>query len=985
MTNALTHRRMIVFHGGQRSKVEGQREKNKQMKKVFWFQKAVFCVITSLILLIGCNTNKTTEIDLSGEWRFLMDPHDEGIAEKWYEGYLPETINLPGSMTSNNKGFDVGYDTEFIGNFWPMRHNPDYRWYKDTNYEPYLDDDAFLFPFWLISDKHYLGRAWYQKEIDIPDSWEGTNVELLLERCHWETQVWLNNMYLGTQNSLGIPHRYELTEMIEPGRHTISIAVDNRLKDIDVGSDSHSISDNTQTSWNGIIGDIKLIQTDRVSISHVNIFPDVENKQVLLEIEFKNIIGHSQQGNIRVQAKEIGSMSPHIIDPLTTDTEVKDGVSVISLSYPMGEEMLLWDEFQPNLYELTVDLTAGAYRDKVQERFGMRDFSISGTNFTINGRPIFLRGTLECAIFPKTGYPPTDVDSWERIIRICRDHGLNHLRFHSWCPPKAAFVAADNMGFYYQVEASSWTHVGDGNPIDQWLYEETELMLREYGNHPSFVMMSHGNEPHGPNRVEYLAKYLDHWKVRDARRLYTAGAGWPIIPESDYHNSASRARIQGWGQELNSIVNSQPPRTNFDWSAAVSSYDKPLVSHEIGQWCVYPNLDEIEKYDGVMKPTNFQIFKRSFEANHMLHLAGQFLMASGKLQAKLYKADIEAALRTRGQGGFQLLDLHDFPGQGTALVGVLDAFWEEKGYISPEKFRRFCNETVALARLDRRIFTENDTLIAHIEVAHFGETPLQGINPLWKLLHDNKIIAEGHLGQRNIPIGNGIELGTITYGFRKVSSPRKLVLQVDIADFANSWDIWVVPEEQTLYADDVRVVDQLDQASITYLEEGGKLLLSIGKGRVAPEMGGEVGVGFSSIFWNTAWTNKQKPHTLGILCDPDHPALKLFPTEYHSNWQWWDAMRHADAIKLDMFPPNYEPIVRIIDDWVTNRRLALLLEAKVEKGSILISGTDLINNLENRPMARQLRSSLVNYMVESSFNPSHQISATDLQRIHSNN
>ncbi len=954
------------------------------MKKALWFRKALFCLITSMPLLIGCNTRQTKEIDLAGEWRFQMDPHDQGIAEKWYDVHLPEAIALPGSMTSNNKGFPVGYDTEFIGNFWPTRHDPDYKWHEDKNYKPFLSDDEFMFPFWLISANYYLGKAWYQKQIEIPADWQGKRIELYLERCHWETQVWLNDHHLGSQNSLGTPHRYELTGIVEPGIHTISIAVDNRLKDIDVGSDSHSISDNTQTSWNGIIGEIKLTQRDPVSISQVTITPDVENKQVILDIEVKNITGESRPGSIKVEAKAIGKASPHIVDPVLTDAEIKNGVSVISLSYPMGEDMLLWDEFNPNLYELTVDLSTGSYRDKVQERFGMRDFSISGTNFTINGRPIFLRGTLECAIFPKTGYPPTDVASWERIIQICRNHGLNHLRFHSWCPPKAAFIAADNMGFYYQVEASSWTHVGDGQPIDQWLYEETERMLREYGNHPSFVMMSHGNEPHGENRIEYLAKYLSYWKAQDARRLFTAGAGWPIIPESDYHNSASRARIQGWGQELNSIVNNQRPRTNFDWSAVVSSYDKPLVSHEIGQWCVYPNFREIEKYDGVMKPTNFHLFKRSLEANHMLHLADQFLMASGKLQAKLYKADIEAALRTRGQAGFQLLDLHDFPGQGTALVGVLDAFWDEKGYISPEAFRRFCNETVPLARLDKRVFTENDTLTAHIEVAHFGEKPLNDVNPQWKLLQDNKVIAEGFLGKRNIPIGNGIQLGTIIYQFQKELTPRKLIIQVEIADFVNSWDIWVVPEEQRLYASDVRVVSQLDKESITYLEEGGKILLSLGRGKVAPEMGGEVGVGFSSIFWNTAWTNKQKPHTLGILCDPDHPALELFPTEYHSNWQWWDAMRHADAIKLDMFSPSYEPIVRIIDDWVTNRQLALLIEAKVGKGSILISGADLIHHLENRPMGRQLRSSLLNYMTGASFEPKHQISAAELQKIQNN-
>ncbi|HKL32706.1 MAG TPA: hypothetical protein VJ919_09235, partial [Tangfeifania sp.] len=466
----------------------------------------------------------------------------------------------------------------------------------------------------------------------------------------------------------------------------------------------------------------------------------------------------------------------------------------------------------------------------------------------------------------------------------------------------------------------------------------------------------------------------------DNRRVYTSAAGWPVLEANEFHN-IPQPRIQGWGEELNSIINSEPPKTSYDWSDKVTGDGTPVVSHEIGQWCVYPNFKEIEKYSGVLKPKNFEIFRESLNAHHMGHLADSFLLASGKLQALCYKADIEAALRTPGFAGFQLLDLHDFPGQGTALVGVLDPFWEEKGYISPEEYRRFSNTTVPLARIEKRIFTEGETMTAGIEVAHFGEHPLDGINPSWQIIQNNEIVAEGTLGQRDIPIGNAIQLGDVVYKFQKENKPRKLTLKVGVENFENSWEIWVYPENNQTETDEIRIVENLNASTIDYLQNGGKVLLSLGKGKVAPEMGGDVGVGFSSIFWNTAWTGGQKPHTLGILCNPEHPALELFPTEYHSNWQWWDAMSHSDAIQLDSFAVELKPIVRIIDDWVSNRRLALLFEAKVGEGSILVSGVDLVNNLENRPEARQLLASLKKYMAGEEFSPSVELNEKEVQNI----
>jgi hypothetical protein len=938
------------------------------MKHYFLFVLAIF--------FYACANQDSSTINLSGEWMFQTDPEDRGMDEKWFNIELQETVQLPGSMVENGKGDDITLETQWTGGV----RNPD--WFNDPNYSPYVDPNNVRFPFWLQPEKKYYGAAWYQKKFTVPSNWNNQTVRLTLERPHWESTVWINGEPVGMQNSLAVPHVFNVSPFIKAGENILTVRIDNRTKDIDVGENSHSISDHTQSNWNGIVGEISLNVTGKITFENVEIFTDISSKTAEIRATVNNTLADKQTVTFTTNArlKKTGEAT----GGKSWKFEITPGKNSVKMNYPLGEDALLWDEFNPNVYELLLSLKSGNEKDNYAVDFGLREFIADGTRFAINGRPVFLRGTLECAIFPLTGYPPTDTDYWKKIYTAVKDHGLNHVRFHSWCPPRAAFIAADEMGIYLQVECSSWpnqsTQLGSGLPVDQYIWDESKRIVAEYGNHPSFVMMASGNEPGGPKYREFLAEFLTHWKENDNRRVYTSAAGWPVLAGNDFHN-IPQPRIQGWGEELNSIINAEPPKTNYDWSDKVTEDGTPVISHEIGQWCVYPNFREIEKYTGVLKPKNFEIFRESLNDHHMGHLADSFLLASGKLQALCYKADIEAALRTPGFAGFQLLDLHDFPGQGTALVGVLDPFWEEKGYISPEEYRRFSNSTVPLARLEKHIFTEGETMTAGIEVAHFGEYPLKAVNPTWHIIQNNNIIAEGTLGQRDISIGNAIQLGKVDYKFAIENTPRKLTLKIGVGDFENLWDVWVYPENVAKETEEIKMVENLNSSTLSYLENGGKVLLSLGKGKVSSEMGGAVGVGFSSIFWNTAWTGGQKPHTLGILCNPAHPALKLFPTEYHSNWQWWDAMSHADAIQLDSFTPELKPIVRIIDDWVSNRRLALLFEAKVGKGSILVSGVDLVNNLENRLEARQLRASLFNYMESVEFDPKVQIKNSDLSKI----
>ena len=936
-----------------------------------------FGLLLFILAIYSCSTKLERKIDLTGEWNFAIDSLDVGESEEWFLKDFDEQVKLPGSMVENGKGLDITLDTKWTGGV------QDPEWYKDPNYAPYFNPDSVRFPFWLQPEKKYTGAAWYNRTVLVPEALKNKTIWLNLERPHWESTVWVNGQYAGMANSLATAHKFDISSFVKPGENVVSVRIDNRTKSLDVGENSHSISDHTQSNWNGIVGDISLQCFDPISFKDIKIYPNrkTNSLRVIASIENSSSSKSDVVINTGVELKD----SDDKTDNEQFEFSIKPGENEVSMELSFDEEVLPWDEFNPNVYQLAIDMSYNDGKDERYVDFGFRDVSTDSSGLLINGRPLFLRGTLECAIFPLTGYPPTTQDGWMKVFTTVKKYGLNHVRFHSWCPPEAAFEVADKMGVYLQIECSSWanqsTEIGSGLPVDDYIYEESNRIVDAYGNHPSFIMMAYGNEPGGPKHTEYLRTFVNHWKDKDNRRLYTTAAGWPLIDENDYHVTHNAVRIQGWGEELNSIINSKPPSTDYDWTNGISGLNSPMVSHEIGQWCVYPNFKEIEKYTGVLKPKNFEIFKESLAAHHMEHLADSFLLASGKLQALCYKADIEAALRTPTFGGFQLLDLHDFPGQGTALVGVLDPFWEEKGYITAEEYTHFCNSTVPLVRLAKRVFYEGEILEADVEVAHFGEMPMEGVTPKWKIWDAENIVAEGELAQLDIPLGNATKLDKIIYQIESVNKPRKLTLEIAIDEYTNSWDMWVYPVNKGTKSTEVKVVEKLDNSTLQFLKDGGKVLLSLGKGKVAPEMGGNIGVGFSSIFWNTAWTGGQKPHTLGILCNPEHPALELFPTEYHSNWQWWDAMSHSDAIQLDSFSTDLKPIVRIIDDWVSNRRLALLFEAKVGEGKILVSGVDLVHGLASRPEAVQLKHSLLTYMNGSEFQPIAEIKSDELRSL----
>jgi hypothetical protein len=774
-----------------------------------------------------------------------------------------------------------------------------------------------------------------------------------------------------------VPHIYDLTAFLQAGKqHTISIQVDNTIKPkYNPGIDSHSITDQTQGNWNGIVGKINLVASaSLVRLENIQVYPDIHAKTARVVISLDNKSAKSIQGKVTLSAKSFNSDRQHRVPEMSSNVVLNKGANTLELLLTIGEGMLTWDEFDPALYKLQTSINFDKQTIQKEIQFGMREFKIEGKWFYVNGRKIMLRGTVENCDFPLTGYAPMDVAAWKKVFKACREHGLNHMRFHSFCPPEAAFIAADLAGIYLQPEGPSWPNhgvaLGRGMAIDTFLLQETQAMNKIYGNYPSFCMLACGNEPAG-DWVPWVSRFVEYWEKTDPRKVYTGasvGNGWAWQPRNQYHVKAG-ARGLTWGNL---------PETLSDFRARIDTVPQPYVSHETGQWCVFPNFNEISKYTGVYKAKNFEIFRNVLTENDMSALAHDFLMASGKLQALCYKHEIEKTLRTPDYAGFQLLALNDYSGQGTALVGILDVFFEEKPYINAEQFRRFCNATVPLTRMEKFVFKNNEPFKAQVEIAHFGPHPLYQAQVEWQITDTQGLILDkGVFAPTNIPIGNCFETGNIEASLSQITKAAQLNLEVCIAgtSFVNDWDFWVYPETVTLDQGNVLVTDTLDDTARQTLEQGGNVLL-LAAGKI--QYGRDVKQQLTPVFWNTSWFKMRPPHTTGLLINPQHPAFADFPTQYHSNLQWAELVNGAQVMQFTEFPEGFQPLVQNIHTWFISKKTGSLFEANVGKGKLMMTSLDLQTDLDKRFVARQLLSGILQYMNSSLFQPEQPV---DVQRI----
>lgn len=868
-------------------------------------------------------------MDLSGTWRFQTDPMGFGQTpgSELYQAKLTESILLPGTTDEGGKGI--------------------------LTTARYVDR--------LTRKFEYCGPAWYQREVVIPNEWKDKEIILNLERCHWETAVFVDGKPAGTEESLSTPNRFVLTRQLTPGTHNLTISVDNRLK-YPMDQWNHGTTEYTQTNWNGIIGKLELIACEKTHIRTLKVYPDIQKQSVRFDITMSNTTEQAVSSQLQLTVREKGGK---IVGEQTLPVQLEKGNNQLTQEFVIGKNMKLWNEFAPNLYEVQATLTADNRVDTKSSPFGMRQVEQGKHHIRVNGRDVHLRGALDCCVFPLTGYPSTDVEEWKKIFVTVKEYGMNHIRFHSWCPPQAAFYAADEVGIYLQAELPMWIKDVGKYPARRDFFEkEMYAILEEYGNHPSFLLMCNGNENEG--NFDVLEDLVKKAQKHDNRRLYSASTARTHTPSDQYY--VSHVTQKGW-----ITVYEGKPSTDWDLRKE-SDIDCPVIAHETGQRCMFPNFDEMKKYTGVVSPRNFEVFRERLARNGMLHQADDFFRASGAHTVLQYKEVNEALLRTPNSGGFQLLGLADFPGQGSAFVGILDAFWESKGLVSPEKYRESCAPTVLLARMPKRTYRSDEAFTAKLEIYHYGEHPVKRGQLNWELKDSNgHIVRKGAIATPTIECATVDSLGMVSIALNSVTTAQKLTLHTTLnGNHHNEWDIWVYPRTQATPTTGYIYARAYDHTVETALEQGQNVLLIPEKpqGRKAK---------FASHFWNPIMFN-WNPMIVGTLIDNHHPAFKEFPTASYADWQWWDILNYATAMEIDA-QENITPVIQSIDTYEYNQKLGIAFEARVGKGRLFILSVDPEKEIDKRPAMAQLLHSVKNYVASAAFAPTHELKMHQLEAL----
>ena len=909
-----------------------------------------------------------SRIPLEGNWGLQLDTAGAGIAPDWLTKSCTDSLFLPGTTDMGKKGT---YNTDMT---------------LTTS---------------LSREYVFEVKALYTKQVDIPEEWDGTSVRLVMERTK-PTTIWIDGKEVGANNDISTAQQYDLSSYLFPGTHTVAILVDNGKQAVPekVYGSSHAYSASTQTNWNGIIGDFYLESVPLCGIDDIQLYPDVAKKVVTARVTLRNPDKGAGKGILSFYAEAWNTDKQHKTPVQTVEVDWTKPEQELELA--LGDKALLWSEFTPSLYRFSVSLKTDQSVGTEQATFGWRDFKTKGRQFTMNGKTTFLRGKHDACVFPLIAHTAMDVETWRHYFQVAKQYGINHYRFHSWCPPEACFEAADIEGIYLQPELPIWGNIDiDDTELCDYLLKEGRNLHRAYSNHASFVMFGLGNEMSGE---EGLAMLIQTFKKEDNRHIYSSGSNNYLgfkgkQANEDYFttcrvgregdkqfNTHARASFSFADAYDGGYLNHTYPNSEMDFSSANVLCDVPIISHETGQFQVYPNYEEIKKYTGVLKPRNFEIFKKRLEEAGMINLAYDFMMASGKWSALLYRADIEMNLRTPEWGGFQLLDLQDYPGQGSAYVGILDAFMESKGLIAPEEWRHFCSEVVPLFCTEKFCWTNDEALTGEVEIANYSESDLNSKQLSWTLTDSKQQVLDKGVLPLQVKQGELAKVGTLKPAIASVRKAEKvtLALSIDGTPYRNDYSLWIYPaaDKEVAPSEDICVTDDLD-AHLKYLTEGGKVLWFPSKDKHKDQT---VGGLFQTDYWNyrmfrTICENLDRPvspGTLGILTDPGHPALADFPTEFHTNWQWFPIIKQSYPMILDRLSDDYRPIVQVIDNVERNHKLGLLFEFKVGNGKLLVCMSDL-KAVQDKPEARQFYRSILEYMESSAFAPSYSLSAKDLQ------
>ena len=952
---------------------------------------------------------------LNGKWHVVLEDGTTG------------QMDLPGTLDENGIGHrDVGAN----------------QWHPDAvlgNAAGEIDKDAPIAT--RFTRRHtYEGEARISRKITVPDY--GTDRLFVLAERARALRLLVDGEACAVfrQGTLSTPYIFELTGAA-PGEHEFTFLSDNSYPGMPKAAIYYSsaATDETQTNWNGILGECSMYTRPQNFIDSLRVYPRAVKKEeknkaggYVLDVCVELAPGAKKvykDAKIILQSEalaageledtqtltEIISCSGEGLTEAGTDKEENPKTMEIWFrDLPLRENVKLWDEDEGNLYEMAVTLDNGmSAEDKggstaeCRTRFGIRSFGDNGSGrLALNGRAIFLRGEANCAEYPETGHPPMTIPEWKEMLLKYRSYGINFVRFHSHCEPEAAFAAADELGMLLQPELSHWDPKDAFGTEESYRYYRAELvdLLKTYANHPSFVMLTLGNElqaqDEGRERMRELVRTA---KRMDPTRLYANGSNAfygeeGCDPESDFYTSQSckDVVIRGTFSGMRGYLNENYPSTDRTYDEAMAEirkeYQKPVFSFEVGQFEVLPDFEELESFHGISDPVNLKLIKKRVEERGLLPTWEKYVEATGELSRLAYREEIEAAMRTRELSGISLLGLQDFPGQGTALVGMMNSHLEPKPYdfARPERFREFFQECRILVKLPHYTYEAGERLIAEVEAANFGKRNIEGVF-CWTLAGKKSVSENGNcepaeIKSKNTVIATGedteiticrpgsyTEVGSLDIPLDFVEKNTALTLKVRIGDSISAYPIWVYRKTTPVCPENVYETRAFDVKTREILQNGGRVYLSPDADKES--LPNSIKTQFTTDFWSVG-TFADQEGGMGQLIDTEHPIFKEFPTDFHTDWQWW-IMATKRAVIL---PHPMKTIITEMDSYAFLRPMAQMIEFRCLKGKVLLSTMEL-HKSQQYPEVRALQASIYTYLSGENFEPAEEITEEELSML----
>ncbi len=952
---------------------------------------------------------------LNGKWHVVLEDGTTG------------QMDLPGTLDENGIGHrDVGAN----------------QWHPDAvlgNAAGEIDKDAPIAT--RFTRRHtYEGEARISRKITVPDY--GTDRLFVLAERARALRLLVDGEACSVfrQGTLSTPYIFELTGAA-PGEHEFTFLSDNSYPGMPKAAIYYSsaATDETQTNWNGILGECSMYTRPQNFIDSLRVYPRAVKKEeknkaggYVLDVCVELAPGAKKvykDAKIILQSEalaageledtqtltEIISYSGEGLAEAGTDKEENPKTMEIWFrDLPLRENVKLWDEDEGNLYEMAVTLDNGmSAEDKggstaeCRTRFGIRSFGDNGSGrLALNGRAIFLRGEANCAEYPETGHPPMTIPEWKEMLLKYRSYGINFVRFHSHCEPEAAFAAADELGMLLQPELSHWDPKDAFGTEESYRYYRAELvdLLKTYANHPSFVMLTLGNElqaqDEGRERMRELVRTA---KRMDPTRLYANGSNAfygeeGCDPESDFYTSQSckDVVIRGTFSGMRGYLNENYPSADRTYDEAMAEirkeYQKPVFSFEVGQFEVLPDFEELESFHGISDPVNLKLIKKRVEERGLLPTWEKYVEATGELSRLAYREEIEAAIRTRELSGISLLGLQDFPGQGTALVGMMNSHLEPKPYdfARPERFREFFQECRILVKLPHYTYEAGERLIAEVEAANFGKRNIEGVF-CWTLAGKKSVSENGNcepaeIKSKNTVIATGedteiticrpgsyTEVGSLDIPLDFVEKNTALTLKVRIGDSISAYPIWVYRKTTPVCPENVYETRAFDVKTREILQNGGRVYLSPDADKES--LPNSIKTQFTTDFWSVG-TFADQEGGMGQLIDTEHPIFKEFPTDFHTDWQWW-IMATKRAVIL---PHPMKTIITEMDSYAFLRPMAQMIEFRCLKGKVLLSTMEL-HKSQQYPEVRALQASIYTYLSGENFEPAEEITEEELSML----